>query len=123
MSYSSAAVLQMPSSYVPVSGEEMEYLEGGAIKTTTEKCTNLKPLFMAMVGITSGAVAVYDSVKFLSSIGVGAVKAALKTWAAYSALATLTYNAMEITTACVGLKRQGYYYLHSVMGVFDYVTL
>ena len=34
MSYSSAAVLQMPSSYVPMSSEEMEYLEGGATKRT-----------------------------------------------------------------------------------------
>lgn len=36
MSYTNnAAVLQFPSHYVPVEAEEMEYIDGGAIKTYT----------------------------------------------------------------------------------------
>ena len=41
MSYSSAAVLQMPSSYVPMSTEEMEYVEGGDFYISNRNLKNV----------------------------------------------------------------------------------
>lgn len=74
-----------------------------------------------MIGISAGAGAVYNSVRVLSQIGVSAVKAAIHTYAATAGMLTLLYYACEITSACLCLKQQRYYYLYSWNNVFDYV--
>lgn len=98
--------LQLPSSYVDIDREEMEYLDGGS--TTISRYYNLKGLFHAMIGVSTGASAVYSSLRTLWTVTEIAAKNALR--ACVSGIVgymTLVYNAAQIALAITYLNRYG----------------
>ena len=96
MSYSSAAVLQMPSSYVPMSTEEMEYVEGGG--WTTYKGAE------ALTQLTVMAAQVYGSYVAAAKLGKVCAATAATGWglvlAVASGLGMITCITAGSTQAC-----------------------
>ncbi|MEG1256061.1 hypothetical protein [Clostridium sp.] len=117
--------LQLPNSYVDIDRDEMEYVDGGS--TSVSRYYDLTGLFHAILGLGTGAGAVYASVRTLWTVTELAAKKALK--ACVSGLwgyATLVYNAAQIALACTYLNR---YRTFSVVtkgigsvNLFDYVA-
>ena len=98
--------LAMPSSYVDIDRDEMEYVDGGS--TTVSRYYNLKGLFHAIINAGTGAIAVYTSVKGLLTVTELAAKKALKSCVSgIFGYANLVYNAVQIALACTYLNRYG----------------
>ena len=113
--------LVMPSSYAVMSEDEMTYVEGGA------RYTNLGGLFSLIIGVTTGAAAVYNSVKVLAKVTEAAVKKALGAiCSGCVGYITLVWYAAQIATAIYYLKSQGSYCVNTFSiwdyGIANYVT-
>ena len=72
MSYSSAVALQMPSSYVPMSTEEMEYLEGGAKKylgtISASTCNRLAAITCITGSVITGIAALATIISGIAAV-------------------------------------------------------
>ena len=100
--------LQMPSSYVDIDRDEMEYVDGGS--TSVSRYYKLDGLFHAILNVGGGAAAVYSRVKTLWTVTELAAKKALKAClSGFWGYATLVYNAAQIALGCTYLNRYGTY--------------
>ncbi|VYU29320.1 hypothetical protein [Clostridium tertium] len=108
--------LQLPNSYVEIDRDEMEYVDGGATRYY-----NLTGIFHAIVGVATGAGAVYSAVKTLYTVTALAAKTALKACVGgILGYLSLVYYASQIALACTYLNRYGTYALESFgIGSYD----
>ena len=98
--------LQLPSSYVDIDRDEMEYIDGGS--TSRIRYYSLAGLFHAIIGVSTGAGAVYSSLRRLWTVTELAAKKALR--ACVSGIVgymTLVYNAAQIALGVTYLNRYG----------------